>query len=259
MEMNRKKDSRKVGVSSSALWILGMVLVTLGLMGKGILQTRVLGVNTSTTAEVLANMDLEGGMAAATTALVFEALETCAIPIFAVLTVDAFKKSDRFRDCFFPMLAAALVSEIPYNFVLSGQLLAPASKNPVFGLLLGLIALYFYRQYTGMSFAAVMIKTVVFVAAIFWAFSFRITYGVMLVLVITVLWALRDRDVLKNCFGAAICVCGCVANPLYMFAPFGFLAAHFYNEENGKINRLLCYAAYPLVLVLLGVVGVLLF
>ena len=46
-----------------------------------------------------------------------------------------------------PKNLVALVSEIPYNLAMGGNFFVTASRNPVFGLVLGLILLWFYRYY----------------------------------------------------------------------------------------------------------------
>ena len=76
-----------------------------------------------------------------------------------------------------------------------------------------------------------------------------------MLLLVMVLWALRDRPAISMFSGAAVAVCCCVVNPLYMFSPFGFLIAHFYNEEKGFSIRLIQYLMYPLMLLLVALAG----
>lgn len=249
----------KFGFSRSTLRLWGIILLALGIMSKGILQTRVLGVSTGTSEQLMQVLDQSGGMAAAATALVLEAMESCAVPVFAVLLLEGFQKTKSFRNYFLRIGAVALISEIPYNYAISARFWEPSSRNPVFGLLICLIALYLYRYYAGMEPAKVLTKILVGTAAILWALMFRVEYGVMMVIVVTVLWCFRNRPALRYFLGAAAAVCCCVGNPLVMFAPFGFLLVHFYNGEEGITNRTLQYALYPLLLVLSGAAGFLLF
>lgn len=256
----RLADRReKGGMNRNTLRMLGILLLALGLFGRGILQNRVLGMQSGGTGQLLELLDQSGGMAAATVALVLEAVESCAVPIFAVLTVDGFQRTGSFRKYLLRVLAMAAVSEIPYNFALTGRLWDTASRNPAFGLVLALAMLYLFQNYEGTSAKNVAIKIAVGGAALLWAVLFQVKFGVMMLLVVGVLWIFRRRHTLSYLMAAAAAISCCVGNPLYMFAPFGFLLVHFYNGEEGNTNRVMQYGVYPLLLVLVGLAGVLLF
>lgn len=247
------------GIKRSTLRLLGIILLALGAMGRGVLENRVLGVNMSDTAQLMTMLEMDGGMAAAGTALLFEAMESCAVPIFAVLLVDGFRRTKNYRSYLLRVLLLAVVSEVPYNFAMTGQVLDMTSQNPVFASVICLIMLYLYNTYQGTEFGKVLIKLVVAAAAILWSLMFRVNYGVILPVIVTILWIFRERPSLRSFLGAAAAVCFCVGNPLYMFSPFGFLAAHFYRGEEGISIGRLPYLMYPLVLILVGAAGILLF
>lgn len=255
----REKRMENMGINRNKLRLLGLVLLALGMMGRGILETRVLGVSTGTTQQLLQVLDMEGGMTAAAVALVFEAMESCAVPVFAVLTLDGFLHTGNFRNYLLRVIGLAVVSEIPYNYAMSGQLLEPTTRNPVFGLALCLVMLYLYQYYQGSQLGKMLIKLVVCAASLLWALLFGIRYGCILLILVNVLWVFRDRPSLRSFLGAAAAVCCCVVNPLYMFTPFGFLAAHLYNGEEGIPMGRLPYIMYPLMLILTGAAGYLLF
>lgn len=249
----------KTGMNRNTLRLWGIILAALGLLSRGILQTRVLGVGASSGQQLLEVLEMSGGMAAAAVALVLEALESCAVPIFAVLLIEGFEKTHSFHKYFLRILAVAAVSEIPYNFAVSGHFWDTSSRNPVFAMVLALAMLYLFRYYQGMTVKAVLIKVAVAAAAILWALMFRVKFGISLLLIVAVLWAFRSRRTMRYLLAAAAAICCCVGNPLYMFSPFGFLLVHYYNGEEGISNRPLQYAMYPLLLVLVGAAGFLLF
>lgn len=256
----RLSDKReKTGMNRNTLRLWGIILCALGLLSRGILQTRVLGVGANSGQQLLEVLELSGGMAAAAVALVLEAMESCAVPIFAVLLVEGFEKTRSFRKYFLRMLGVALVSEIPYNFAIGGVLWDTSSRNPVFGMVLALVMLYLFRYYGGVTVKAVGIKVAVALAAGLWAVMFRVKFGISLLLIVAVLWAFRGRRTMRYLLAAAAAICCCVGNPLYMFSPFGFLLAHFYNGEEGFSVRRVQYALYPLLLILIGAAGFLLF
>ena len=139
--------------------------------------------------------------------------------------------------------------------VFSGKLLDMTSRNPVWAMVLCLLMLYLFRQYEGKQAGKLLIKLAVAAAAILWSLLFRVQFGPIMLLLVMALWALRNRLSLRLCFGAAVAVCCCVVNPLYMFSPFGFLIAHFYNEEKGFFARPIQYLIYPFMLVMVGLAG----
>lgn len=249
----------KTGMNRNTLRLWGIILAALGLLSRGILQTRVLGVGASSGQQLLEVLELSGGMAAAAVALALEALESCAVPIFAVLLVEGFEKTHSFQQYLLRMLGVAVISEIPYNFAVSARFWDTSSRNPVFGMVLALVMLYLFRYYQGMTMQSVLIKAAVAVAAALWAVMFRVKFGISLLLIVAVLWAFRGRRTLRYLLAAAAAICCCVGNPLYMFSPFGFLLVHYYNGEEGISSRPLQYAMYPLLLVLVGITGFLLF
>ena len=78
-------------------------------------------------------------------------------------------------------------------------------------------------------------------------------------LILAVLWALREKTALRNLLGAAAALVCCLGSLFYMAAPMGFLAIHFYNGEKGAENRAVNYLAYPALLLIIWALGVLLF
>lgn len=249
----------KTGIDRNTLRLLGIILLALGMLSRGVLQNRLLGVSSGSSQQLLEILNMSGGMAAAAVALALEALESCAVPIFATLLLEGFQKTGSFRKYLLRVLAVAAVSEIPYNLVVSGKLWDVSSRNPVFASVLVLVMLFLYRNYEERTFRNGIIKLFVTAAALLWAVIFRVQYGVSLIVVVCVLWTFRERKALKNFLGASAAICCCIGNPLYMFSPFGFLLVHAYNGEEGISNRPMQYALYPLLLVLVYVVGLLMF
>ena len=265
--MRDHKNTKKMnfGINRNVMTLIGLLLLALGAMGRGIIQTRFLGVGAVNSDQLLEVLNASGGMQAAAAALggmqaaaaalVFEGLESCAAPIFAVLLIDGFQKSSNVPKYILRVLGVAILSEIPYNYVFSGKLLDMTSRNPVWAMVLCLLMLYLFRQYEGKQAGKLLIKLAVAAAAILWSLLFRVQFGPIMLLLVMALWALRNRLSLRLCFGAAVAVCCCVVNPLYMFSPFGFLIAHFYNEEKGFFARPIQYLIYPFMLVMVGLAG----
>ena len=84
--MERIQDRKPSGLNSNALRAWGMAFLALGVVGRCILQNRLLCLGQVSPMELVEAMQNSGAvMVLATAALVLQAVETCAVPIFAFL------------------------------------------------------------------------------------------------------------------------------------------------------------------------------
>lgn len=257
--MERINDAKPSGISGSGLRAWGMVFLALGIFGQGILQRRILGVGQVTGSELLTIMNSSStAMGIASLALVLQALETCAAPIFAFLLTEGVTHTSDMKRYALRMLGLALVTEIPYNLAISGKVLASGSVNPVFSLLLCLIMLWFYKWYGEKGGKNTIIKAIVTIAAVLWAQMLHISYGASMVILTAVLWFMRRWPTYKGFAGAAAAVACMVISPFFLAAPMGFLAVHMYNGEPGDLSRPRKYLTYPAILLVVGLAGLLL-
>lgn len=250
MERLSTPNKAPFGISANALRIWGLLFLTAGAVGRGLLQTRLLGVGSANTEQLLAAMD--ANMGAATAAIVLQIVEACAAPIFAFLLVEGFTHTKNFKNYLLRVLAVAVISEIPYNLAISGVLLNLESRNPAFGLVLGLVMLSLYARYPGKTLKNILIKVMVTAAALVWAKMLAIDSANCMVVILAGLWAFRKKPMLRTFGGALVTMLCVVMDPLYMVAPMGFLAVHTYNGEQGGANRVTNYAAYPALLLLVA-------
>ena len=249
-------EKKKEGIHRGALRTWGMLFAATGVVSRSILQRGLLGMGSISGAQLLETMSADSAaMGIATAALVLQMLEACAVPIFAFLLVEGFKHTSDFRKYFLRVLGLALLSEIPYNLAFSGKVLELSTRNPVFGIVLGLVTLGFYRKYAGTAPKEIATKAVVTVAAVLWVSMLNIEYGMPTVLIAAVLWALQKKPLFANMAGATVSIL-CSLNSLFMMAaPMGFLAVHNYNGEKGESSPLVNYLAYPVLLLGCFLVG----
>lgn len=244
--LNENQEPR--GLTASALKVWGYLFLLLGIAAKCFIQNGILGIDRMTSAQLLQLMEQsDGGMALVTASLVMQALESCAVPIFALLLVEGFCKTSDWKRYLGRVALVAVVSEIPYNLAMSGTILDLSSRNPVFSLVLGLVMLWFYRYFGEKSGKNTVIKLLVTLAAILWSGMLSIEHGAFFLLMTAVLWLVRDKAY-KVLVGAVASAVGCVFSLLYVVAPFSFLAVHFYNGEKGESNRIANMLCYPLML-----------
>lgn len=256
----RLEPRRASGLDRNRLRLFGLIIAALGMLGRGILQNRVLGM-ASGTGDLAQLLDSSShAMNAATAAIVLWAVEGTAVPIFAVLTVDGFQRTSSVKNYLLRLLLLAVVSEVPYHFALTGRWINPSPRNPVFALALGVMMLYLLQNYDGNTVKNVLIRLLVLAAACLWAGILQVEYGVATVLMMFLLWQLRQRHTMAYLAASAAALVCTVGNPLFLFAPFGFLLAHFYNGEEGNtVPRPLQYGLYPVMLLLVGAAGALMF
>ncbi len=253
--MTHTMDERPSGLSGSTLKAIGLVFAAAGMIGRGILQNGILGVGSLTPQQLLEMMGTSSQMmAVATAALVLQAVSTCAIPIFSMLLVEGFANTENFLQDLLWLCGLAVVGEIPYNLAMHGKLIDVSSCNPVFGLVLGLMVLYFYDRYQRNN---ILVRTLVTAAALGWCIMLHVDEGVPLILVICVLWLFRRNTLYRNFIGASAAVVCSFMSPFYLASPMGFIAVHLYHGNRGEGSRFLQYGAYPVLLLLTGIIAIL--
>lgn len=257
--MERLSNTKKSGINGNALRTWGLLFLTVGVIGRGVIQRHILGIGDITAQQLLEVMNSSSGaMGLATLSLVLQAMETCAAPIFALLLVEGFQHTSGFGRYLLRVVGTALLAEIPYNMLIGGSVIAPESRNPVFGMVLGLVILYFYQRYAEKTAKDILIKVVVTIAGILWAQMLRIEFGACMVLVIWALWTFRKNPLTRNFAGAVVTIVCTLFSLFFLAAPMGFLVVHTYNGEESTTPRVVNYLAYPAILLVLGLIGMVL-
>ena len=249
------EQKRAAGINASALKMWGMLFILAGVISRSILQNGFLGVGSVTGQELMEAMQAsDSAMVMATAALLLQALETCAVPIFAFTLVEGFRHTKDWKKYLIRLAGLALFSEIPYNLAYGQQVLELSSRNPVFGLVLGLILLCLYQQFAGKKAVCVIAA----MAAAAWSLMLKVEHGIPMLLIVSVLWIFREKAMIRGFMGAAAAAACTVGSLFYLASPMGFLAIHCYNGENGDGNRLIGYLFYPITLLAVGLAGMLL-
>lgn len=256
--MERLGQPRRTGISSNALYYWGLIFLIAGTVSRGLIQNSMLHLGRITPSALLEAMQSDAVMSYVTAALVLQALETCAVPIFAYLLVEGVQHTSDLPRYMLRVLGLAVLTEIPFNLATSGQIFELSSRNPVVGLALGIIMLFFYCRYPEKGFKQGFIRVLVTIGAIGWCAMLRVEYGVSLVLITAVLWAFRKKQMLGNFIAASVSLLCSLSSLLYIAAPMGFLIIHFCNGEREESSRALRYLLYPLILLAVFVIGLLL-
>ena len=248
VRLNQRKPS---GLSSRMLKIWGLAFLVAGAVGQGILQNEILGIGTLTTQQMLEAMQQnQTTMLYATLALVLQAVQTCAVPIFAFLLVERFRTVEKPLIYIGWLLGAALISELPYNMVMVGKFWHPGTLNPMFTMALCAVMLQFYKMFPEKTLMHRFIKVLVTISAILWTLMLRMEFGVCAVLLTCVIWALGHKPLVRNLVGAVVAIVSSVFSPFFVASPMGFLAVHMYNGELEE-HKFTHYLIYPAILLVI--------
>ena len=254
--MERLREKRSSGLSAGTLRGWGMFFLATGVIGRCLLLAPEAEARDISAEQLLEAMQAsQSAMLLATMSLVLQAMETCAIPVFALLLVEGFQRTSSFRNYLLRVLGTALLAEIPYNLAMSGSFLELSSRNPLFGPVLALVMLFFYKRYEAKCTQNFFIKLVVTAAGLLWPLMLNAEHGFALIAAVCILWAFRKKALYRNFAGVSVMALCSILSPFYLAAPMGFLAIHFYNGERGSDNRFVNYLFYPVMLLVVGLIG----
>ena len=254
--MSLRLSSRRLpqGRDCASLRKWGMIFLTAGVISSGIIQNALLSMNSLTGDELLAAMEVNSAMMPLlTVALICKFAETCAVPLFALLLVEGFRHTSGFEKYLLRIGAAALVTEIPYNLAMGGQLFHLSTRNPVFGMFICLIMLFFYSRYAEKGLKNTLIKLLISAAAFLWCAMLRIDHGITMVIMVGFLWLARDKSNTRAMFGFCAAMLCTVFNMYYIGCCLSCMMLHRYNDERGEQNAKLNYAFYPALLLAVGI------
>ena len=254
LRLSTRRSSK--GTDAAAIRKWGMIFLTIGIIGQSIIQNRLLDLGSVSGNELLTAMNTNPMlMPLLTAALVCKVLETCAAPLFAFLLVEGFQRTASFEKYLIRVGAVAIISELPYNLAYGGKLFELTSRNPVFGLVICLVMLFFYTRYPEKGLKNFAMKALITAAAFLWCLMLHIDQGICLVVMVAMLWYARsksnERAVLGFC-SAMVCT---LFDMYYIGSCMAFIMLHRYDEERGEQNEKLNYAFYPAALLAVGIVG----
>ena len=250
--MERLGNTRPSGLHTGSLRAWGMLFVIAGIVSRGILQNRMLGVGLHSMQELMEMMQSSNtAMIIATIALILQAMETVAVPIFVFLLFEGFQHTSDWKKYVARVVGLAVLTEIPYDLAMNDKVLEFGSQNPVIGLVLCMILLYLFKRFEGRK----LICMIMALAGILWAVMLKIDHGVPMMLMLCVMQVFRNKRMFMGFSGVAVAAMCMAISPFYIVAPMGFLAIHFYNGEKGESSRIVNYLFYPVVLLAVGLIA----
>ncbi len=268
--MNERIEPRRVsGNSIQVLRNWALLFLAAGIVGQSIIQNRILNIMELNGEQLLEVMNSsKTNLALATSAIILQVVMYCALPLFLFMLIEGVTHTSSLRNYLLRVAGMALVSEIPYDLAMNGRAFDWADQNPVFGLLLGMVMIYFFKVYCKGKLKSILITFFVVLVSILWIDMLRIADGLVIVIMTTVLWFTRKSRKVQLYVGALV-MCFCVVLPSgdvgtlgslrYLAAPMSFLLIFRYNEEPGESGYIFNYAAYPVLLLCVWIAGMVLF
>ena len=111
--MNQIGKRKKHTINGNALRTWGLLFLLAGVLGRGLIQNHILGVGSLTTQQLLEVMgSSRQAMTMATASLVLQALETCAVPLYALMLVEGVQNTSGFPAYFKRIFVLALLCEL---------------------------------------------------------------------------------------------------------------------------------------------------
>ena len=251
--MERLGNTRPSGLHTGNLRAWGMLFAVAGIFSRSILQNQLLGVGLRSMAELMEFMQSSStAMTIATVALVLQAMETVAVPIFVFLLAEGFRHTSNWKKYMLRVAGLAVLTEIPFDLAMSQKVVDMGSQNPVFGLVLCMVLLYMFERFSKKK----LICAVMALAGIVWCVMLKVEHGIPMILMVCVIRVFRNKHMFMGFSGMAAAALCTGISPFYLAAPMGFLAVHFYNGEQGDGNRLVNYLCYPVILLLVGLAAI---
>lgn len=173
-----------------------------------------------------------------------------AFPVFCFLLVEGFLHTRDVKKYTLRMGVFCVLSEIPFDLALFGQVARWDYQNVFFTLLLALLGLWAltYLEKRNLRFLGVLC---VLGAAVL-AEVLNTDYGAFGVAVVAVLYLCRGQKAWQLGLGAG---CFLLYGGTEMLGALAFLPIALYNGKRGKQPKYFFYVFYPLHLVILAAVG----
>lgn len=249
--MEKKKTRRsRLELSHFALHVVGGICLAGGCAGA-VLQRRYFDAGpagASAVNEKLLTILDSGRFDLATLTIFCQLAEMAAVPIFAFLLVNGTGRTGSFRKYFLRVLGLAALCEVPYGLLCNGVPFTATSHNIVFGCVMALAMLWFFRTFPEKTGSHIAIRVVAVLGCALWCNFLGVAHGAATVILAAVFWATRGRPIGQTLAGLAACLGLVIFSPLYIISALGLIAVHMYSGRKGYEDRLLTYLLYPILL-----------
>lgn len=219
--MKKQELYSKGGLNGAALKWLAILTMTIDHIGVGLLAS-------------LAPNSIFGSP---TVYLLTRLIGRLAFPIFVFLIIQGYQHTSNLRSYLTRLFLFALVSEVPFDLMVSNQVLDFNHQNIFFTLFIGVTGLAMLEYYEMKNRA--ILKFLVMIGALLLAEILKTDYGLYGVLFIIGVGIFRDQKIWQTFFGVVMGFAQALT------ASLAFLPIWFYNGERGRQNKWFFYIYYP--------------
>ncbi len=171
-----------------------------------------------------------------------------AFPIYCFLLVEGFFHTKNVKKYLQNCFLFAILSEIPFDMAIFGQVFYSRGQNVYFTLCIGLATLMILDKLRGRAPQYVLLRVLIITLAASVGQILDVDYHWKGVLFIIMFYYVRNmQEWIRNLVG--ICAFAYEGT-----APLAFLPIHFYNGERGRQMKYLFYAIYPIHLLIFGLI-----
>ena len=126
-------------ISELNLHWIGILLLCLNSLGTAMIRRGILHLDAGMSLEEASQvLDWSSGAAEwAVQATMLSMAASLAIPLYAKLLMEAVRQTENRRELLLTLGGCALISEVPYDWTMTGELVDAGMQNPAWGLLLG--------------------------------------------------------------------------------------------------------------------------
>lgn len=237
--MNLGLYRRGIRLSEKGIFILIMILLLAGAVGKGIFENTLVGRESIHSESFLRDTGIALGL---------QAISTAAVPVFVHLLFETIKKAENKYKLLFDILILSILSETPYDLICFEKIFSFQGQNVFFGLFIAAAALVLLEKYKSSGVKGKAVSAVIVVAGFVWVMLLRSENGFLLFGLTAVYYFLREKKGYRPFVLAAVISAFSMLNPLYMPAPLGLVATQFCEITNvSQPKHILAF--YPLMLI----------
>lgn len=235
------------GISGSVLKVIAIVAMAVDHVGAALIENGILC--TYDLERFRSIYQTEAGQFWYQADWICRAVGRISFPIFCFLLVEGFVHTRNLKRYAAQMFLFALVSEIPFDLAFKRQMFDWGAQNVFFTLGIGLLVLAGFCRYQFHGSGQLAVAA----AGCGAAYILKTDYDVFGILLILILYMLRDRKLLQT-FGGVLMGISESAT-FYGSAAFAYIPIWFYNGARGKLKlKYFFYWFYPVHLIFLFLV-----
>ena len=235
-------------ISINALKLIGAVLTALYFFSIAVVQNGILHIFDYTDQQQLIDLfaqNEEAAMWGNVSTILFLA-GMVGMPIFAYLLVQGVEHTSNIQRYILTVFVFAVVSEPLYDLAMFNRPWSWAEQNSLWTVFISLVMLWLMKtfQSRGTGIVPVLLNIVFLAAGCFMAMLIRCKFGGGFVLMVAILYLLRERKNVSYWVGA-------LEGLLYYSAPLGFIPVALCSgvrREKGKWSKYAYYAFYPIMM-----------